>query len=66
MLQSSFAHTAPSGGVWDVAYDMWLNGVADKNSTELMIWTQNSGQTPAGSKRGTVTISGHSWDLGQP
>jgi hypothetical protein len=62
-IQSTFEHSAPSGGVWDVAYDIWLNGVADKNSTELMIWTQNSGQRPAGSKRDTVSISGHSWDF---
>ncbi|HEX6445885.1 MAG TPA: hypothetical protein VF053_12410 [Streptosporangiales bacterium] len=62
-IQSSFEHTAPSSGVWDVAYDIWLNGVADKNSTELMIWTQNSGQRPAGSKHGTVSVSGHDWDL---
>lgn len=62
-IRSSFAHTAPSGGTWDVAYDIWLNGVGDDNATELMMWTQHSGQTPSGTKRGTVSIDGHSWDL---
>lgn len=62
-IDSSFAHSAPDAGTYDVAYDIWLNGVADNDSTELMIWTQNRGQTPAGSKHATVTIAGHAFDL---
>ena len=34
-ISSTYAHTAPSSGAWDYAYDIWLNGYG----TELMIWT---------------------------
>lgn len=62
-MTSTFAHTSPGVGIYDVAYDIWLNGVADSNSTELMIWTDNHNQVPSGSKVGQVTLSGHSWDV---
>lgn len=39
-ISSVFAHTGPSSGAWDYAYDIWLNGYG----TELMIWTQSSGR----------------------
>lgn len=26
-------------GIWEFEYDIWLNSVADSNSTEVMIWT---------------------------
>ena len=62
-MTSQFAHTSPGVGIYDVAYDIWLNGVADSNSTELMIWTDNHNQVPSGSKVGQVTLSGHTWDV---
>lgn len=62
-ITSRFAHRAPDKGKYDVAYDIWLNGVASKGSTELMIWTEHNGQQPAGSKLGTVTVDGHKWQL---
>lgn len=52
-------------GSYDVAWDLWLNGVADNTSLELMVWTQKGGQAdPAGTKRGTYTASdGHVYDV---
>jgi hypothetical protein len=41
-----------AGSSYNVAWDLWLNGVASGNYTELMIWTQHGGNAaPAGSKR---------------
>src|SRR6476661_50203 len=63
-VTSRWAADAPGAGVYDVAYDIWLNGVADNGSTELMVWTENHNQTPAGRiVARDVTLSGHTWDL---
>jgi hypothetical protein len=62
-ITSAFAHTSPDVGTYNVAYDVWLNGVASNGSTELMIWTENRNQVPGGSKVGTATVSGHTWDV---
>lgn len=41
---------------YNVAWDLWLNGVASGNYTELMIWTQHGGNAaPAGSRRADWT-----------
>jgi Glycosyl hydrolase family 12 len=62
-VASSFADTNPNTGTYEDAYDIWLNGVADPSagSDELMIWTNNHGQTPGGSPMATVTIGGQTW-----
>lgn len=54
-----------TSGSYDVAWDLWLNGVADNNSLELMVWTEKAGNAdPAGTKRGTFTASdGHVYDV---
>ncbi|MGN6752371.1 MAG: GH12 family glycosyl hydrolase domain-containing protein [Intrasporangium sp.] len=59
-LTSTFAQVSPNSGIYNVAYDMWLNGVPND---EVMVWTENHKQYPAGSKFTTVTISGVSWDV---
>ncbi|MDR6863375.1 GH12 family glycosyl hydrolase domain-containing protein [Phycicoccus sp. 3266] len=60
-LTSSFAATSPNVGIYDVAYDLWLNGVPND---EVMIWTDNHGQYPAGNRFATgVTLGGHTWDV---
>lgn len=47
---ASFAGQAPGFGIYNVAFDLWLNGVGwGGGSTEVMIWTENHGQRPAGS-----------------
>jgi hypothetical protein len=53
----------PDYGIWEFEYDVWLNGLADSASTEVMIWTYNNGQTPSGSPSGTFTSAGHTYHV---
>ena len=60
-LTSTFAATSPGVGIYNVAYDLWLNGVPND---EVMIWTDNRNQVPAGSRFASgVSLSGHTWDV---
>jgi hypothetical protein len=60
-LTSTYAAKAPGVGIYDVAYDLWLNGVPND---EIMIWTDNHKQVPAGSRFATgVSLGGRSWDV---
>jgi hypothetical protein len=60
-LTSTFAATSPSVGIYDVAYDLWLNGVPND---EVMIWTDNYRQVPAGNRfASNVSFSGYTWDV---
>ena len=63
-LRSAFASRSPHVGIYDGAYDIWMNGVADNGSTEVMIWTDNFRQVPSGSvvKRG-LRFSHRTWRL---
>jgi len=63
-IQSRFASRSPHVGIYDGAYDIWMNGVADGNSTEVMIWTDNFHQVPSGRvvKRG-LEFSHRTWKL---
>ncbi|HXR70878.1 cellulose binding domain-containing protein [Actinocrinis sp.] len=57
---SSFNETNPSGGNWESAYDIWLNGTG----IEIMVWTYVSGNVgPLGSSVGTVSMDGNTWTL---
>ncbi len=48
-ITSTFAATSPQTGIYDVAYDIWLNGVGwGGGTTEVMIWTENHKQAPLG------------------
>ena len=62
-VTSTFAETSPDTGIWEDTYDIWINGLATSGSTEIMIWTQNHGQTPSGSVQGTVTLDGRSYTV---
>jgi hypothetical protein len=62
-VTSTFAETSPRVGIYEDAYDIWLNGLATSGSTEVMIWTQNNGQTPSGSDQGSVTFDGRSYTV---
>ncbi len=62
-ITSAFAATSPRIGIYNVAYDIWLNGVASPGSTEVMIWTENHKQVPAGSKAATTTLGGVSYSV---
>ena len=62
-ISSSFAHAGPHVGIYEFAYDIWLNGVATAGSTEVMIWTDNYKQVPSGSVQETVTFDGQSYQV---
>jgi hypothetical protein len=62
-VTSTFAQTSPRVGIYEDAYDIWLNGLATSGSTEVMIWTQNNGQTPSGSVEGSVTFDGRTYTV---
>jgi len=64
-ITSDFSDIPPGTGVhygiWEFEYDIWLNGLADSSSTEVMIWTYNNGQTPAGARVGWFSDAGQSY-----
>lgn len=63
-LTSSEAVTSPGVGIYDVAYDLWINGVASSTSNEVMIWTENHDQRPAGNIVASgLSFSGAKWDV---
>ena len=45
-LALRFAARGPRVGIYNIAYDIWLNGVP--GNREIMIWTENYRQVPAG------------------
>jgi hypothetical protein len=57
-LTSRFAETSPRVGIYNVAYDLWINGIATKGCTEIMIWTENFNQVPGGTYAQDVTFGG--------
>ena len=62
-MTSTFAATSPHVGIYNVAYDIWANGVATDGSTEIMIWTENFNQVSAGSRAATASLGGRSYDV---
>jgi hypothetical protein len=65
-LSSTFAATGPNTGIYNIAYDIWLNGVGNGGASnrEVMIWTDNQGQRPAGSVVATgLEFGGQTWTL---
>ena len=54
-------------GTYTMAFTLW--GIANTNNPkgsithEIMIWTANRGGTPAGTKRGTLLVSGVNFDV---
>jgi hypothetical protein len=63
VITSTFAESSPHVGIYNVAYDIWTNGIATSGSTELMIWTENFNQVPAGSKVMATTFGGRTYDV---
>jgi len=57
-LTSNFAETSPRVGIYNVAYDLWINGVATPGCSEIMIWTENFNQVPGGKYVQDVTFGG--------
>ncbi|WP_433162274.1 GH12 family glycosyl hydrolase domain-containing protein [Kribbella sp. CA-247076] len=60
---ATFAATTPANCaacIYNVAFDAWIG---DGLNNELMIWTDNKGQVPAGRKVDTVTFGGFTYDV---
>lgn len=62
-ITSSFAMTTPQVGIYNVAYDIWINGIATPGCTEIMIWTENFQQVPGGRYVEDVTFGGHTYKV---
>jgi hypothetical protein len=65
---SSVAFSYPSSGVYNGAYDIWLDPTPRKdgvNKQELMIWFKRQGsiQPVGGSPSGSATIGGRTWEV---
>ena len=66
VLSSSFAAAGPNTGIYNIAYDIWLNGVGNGGGSnrEVMIWTDNQAQRPAGSVVASgLGFGGQTWTL---
>jgi hypothetical protein len=55
-----------TSGTGETAADLWLNGapgtsVYNSSTVEVMVWTDNHGQTPAGTDTTTATINGQTF-----
>ena len=62
-ITSAFAATSPGVGIYNVAYDIWINGIAKSGHTELMIWTDNRKQAPSGRHMEDATFSGRTFKV---
>lgn len=62
-ITSTFAETSPHVGIYNVTYDLWLNGIAKPGCTEIMIWTENFKQTPGGKYIQDVTFADESYKV---
>src|SRR5262245_366602 len=67
-LPSSARVTVPSNGAWNASYDLWLDPTprvdGQNTGAEIMIWINHLGPPqPVGSKVGTVSLAGASWDV---
>jgi Glycosyl hydrolase family 12 len=62
-ITSTFAEQSPHRGIYEDAYDIWLNGVATSGSTEVMVWTENFGQSPSGSLQGSASFGGRTYKV---
>jgi Glycosyl hydrolase family 12 len=64
-LDTTFAENSPDVGIYEDAYDIWVNGIASAGSTELMIWNQNHGQTPGGNPVASTDLDGQAYTVWQ-
>lgn len=58
-ITSAFTEKSPHVGIYNVAYDIWINGIAKPGCTEIMIWTDNFHQVPGGTYVEDATIGRH-------
>jgi hypothetical protein len=61
-IWSRWKARVPDVGIYNAAYDIWLNGVPGEH--EVMIWTHNRKQVPAGSVvRRSVKLGRYKWTV---
>jgi hypothetical protein len=64
---SSASFSYPGSGVYNAAYDIWLDPSAKRdgeNKLELMIWFNKTGPIhPYGSRTGSATVGGRNWEV---
>ncbi len=59
-IRSSFTAATPKTGTYDAAYDVWLDGL----HREVMIWTYNRGQHPAGTRvASNLSLGDRTWNV---
>lgn len=62
-ITSRFAEMSPRAGIYNFAYDIWINGIARAGCTEIMIWTENYKQIPGGRYMQEVSFGGQSYKV---
>jgi hypothetical protein len=62
-ITSTFAETSPKVGTYNVAHDLWINGIAKSGCTEIMIWNDNFHQVPGGSYVEDATFDGRTYKV---
>jgi len=62
-IRSNFAETSPHIGIYNVAYDIWINGIAKPGCTEIMIWTENFKQVPGGKYAEDVSFGNQTYKV---
>ena len=60
-ITSTFAETSPHVGIYNVAFDIWANGIAVPGCNEIMLWTENFNQVPGGSYVQDVPLGGRTY-----
>lgn len=60
-ITSTYSQITPNvpNGIWNIAYDIWMNGL----DIEVMIWTDNYRQVPSGNKVATRSFGGRIFDV---
>lgn len=58
-VSSTFAVTVPGTGVYNTAYDIWLNN----NAFEVMLWMNEVVAGPLGTLKQTVSVGGFTWKV---
>ena len=65
-VTSTFAETSPHVGIYEDAYDIFVNSttLVGPGTTEIMIWVDNYNQVPAGTKFATaVALDSRTYDV---
>jgi hypothetical protein len=62
-ITATFAETSPRVGIYEEAFDVWLDGVAQPESIQVMVWVDVFNRTPLGSQVTTTTLAGRTYGV---